>query len=104
MLSLDKELFDQHVGKADKLVIVDFGATWCGPCKKLKPILEELAESMSDKFELYYVDAGEQPDLTKEQGVMSLPTIMFYKNGEISDRLVGLVSKEKIVEKIDALS
>jgi thioredoxin 1 len=104
MLSLNKETFDEKVVKAEKLVVVDFGATWCGPCKKLKPILEEMSESLTEKAEFYYVDAGEQPDLAREQGVMSLPTILFYKSGDIKDRLVGLVSKDKILEKIDALN
>jgi thioredoxin 1 len=103
MQSVNKEQFNELVKQSEKLVVVDYGAAWCGPCKKIKPILEELGETMSDTIEIYYVDAGEQPGLAQEYGVMSLPTLLFFKQGEVKDRIIGLVGKDKIIEKINAL-
>lgn len=104
MESLIDSQFEEKVLKNSKLVLVDYGATWCGPCKKIKPILEELSGTMSDKVDIFYVDAGEQPALAQQYGVMSLPTLLFFKNGDVKDRIIGLVAKEKIVGKIDSLA
>ncbi|MBN1296537.1 thioredoxin [bacterium] len=104
MESLNEKQFQEKVVNSVGLVLVDYGATWCGPCKKLKPLLEELAGTKADQAEFYYVDAGEQPTLAQKYGVMSLPTLLFFKNGEVKDRIVGLVAREKIVDKIDALA
>lgn len=100
---LNETDFQSKVMDQQGLVVVDYGATWCGPCKKLKPILEELSIEMKDKAQFYYVDAGEQPGLAQKFGVMSLPTLLFFKSGEVQDRIVGLVAREKIVEKIESL-
>lgn len=104
MQSVSKEQFSEIIGQSQKLVVVDCGAAWCGPCKKLTPILEELGVSMGDKIDVVYVDVGEQPALAREHGVMSLPTVLFFKNGEILDRIIGLVGKDKIIEKINSLA
>ncbi len=103
MLSLNAADFKDKVSGSTKLTVVDYGANWCGPCKKLKPVLEDLANTYLDKVDFYYVDAGEQPGMAQENGVMSLPTMLFFKNGQVKDRIIGLVSKEKIIEKIEAL-
>jgi len=103
MQTLNSDTFDEKVLKATQLVVVDYGANWCGPCKKLKPILEDLVSTLAEKASFFYVDAGEQPAMAQQYGVMSLPTILFFKNGEVKDRIVGQVGKEKIIEKIDAL-
>ena len=104
MQSVNKEQFSEIISKSQKLVVVDCGAAWWGPCKKLTPIIEELGVSMGDKIDVIYVDAGEQPALAQAHGVMSLPTLLFFKNGEILDRIIGLVSRDKIVEKINSLA
>ncbi|MGB4098220.1 MAG: thioredoxin [bacterium] len=104
MQSVSKEQFSEIIGQSQKLVVVDCGAAWCGPCKKLTPILEELGVSMGEKIDVVYVDVGEQPALAREHGVMSLPTVLFFKNGEILDRIIGLVGKDKIIEKINSLA
>ncbi|MBN1880149.1 thioredoxin [bacterium] len=103
MQSLNDTEFKDRIMSSSKVVVVDFGANWCGPCKKLKPILEELMASHAEKADFFYVDAGEQPAIAKEFGVMSLPTILFYKNGQVKERIVGLVSREKIIEKIESI-
>jgi len=104
MEALTMSQFEMSVLECEKLVIVDFGATWCGPCKKIKPILEDLTVTMGDQAAFFYVDAGEQPKIAQNYGVMSLPTLLFFKNGEVKERIVGLVSSAKIVEKIEALA
>lgn len=79
MQSVSKEQFSEIIGQSQKLVVVDCGAAWCGPCKKLTPILEELGVSMGEKIDVVYVDVGEQPALAREHGVMSLPTVLFFR-------------------------
>lgn len=103
MQSLNSASFKEKVLSNARIVVVDYGAAWCGPCKKLKPILEELSTSLADRADFFYVDAGEQPAIAKEFGVMSLPTILFFSQGQVKDRLIGLVSKEKIIEKLDTI-
>lgn len=84
-------------------VILDFGAEYCGPCKKLAPIVAGLAEDLAGKADFYEVDAGAEPGLAAQFGVMSLPTILMFKDGDVVDRLVGLNSKDKILKKINKL-
>ncbi len=84
-------------------VVVDFSATWCGPCKKLAPIVAELAQELAGKVDFYEVDTGVDPNLAQENAVMSLPTLLFFKSGKVQDRIVGLVSKDKIMAKISTL-
>lgn len=85
--------------KNNKKVVIDFFATWCGPCKMLAPVLEELSEEMSD-VEFYKVDVDESADIAKEYGIMSIPTLVLLENGEKKDMLVGFKPKEAIVEFI----
>lgn len=103
MQSIDENQFQANVLDGKKVVVVDYGAEWCGPCKKLKPILADLSESMAEQADFFYVDAGEQAAMAQKYGVMSLPTILFFKNGELKDRVVGLVARDKIVNKIESL-
>ncbi len=84
-------------------VVLDFGAEYCGPCKKLAPIVAGLAEDLANQADFYEVDAGAEPDLAAQFGVMSLPTILLFKGGDVVDRLVGLNSKDKILKKINKL-
>lgn len=85
--------------KNNKKVVIDFFATWCGPCKMLAPVLEELSKEMSD-VEFYKVDVDESADIAKEYGIMSIPTLVLLENGEKKDMLVGFKPKEAIVEFI----
>jgi thioredoxin 1 len=97
---LNEADFQKVVVKDPLPVVVDFNAAWCGPCKKLAPILEELSKEQAGKANFYEVDAGNEPGLAQQFGVMSLPTILFLKNGEVKDKIVGLTNKEKIVETL----
>jgi len=77
-------------------VVLDFGATWCGPCKKLEPILEEISSAYDGRLRFLKVDVGEAPSTAQKHGVMSVPTVIFFKDGKAIHRFSGLESKDKI--------
>ena len=87
---------------SEGVVLVDFFATWCGPCKMLAPVLEELSEEMSDKVKIIKVDIDQSGDLADEFRISSVPTMILFKNNEVVDTLVGLLPKERIKEVIEA--
>ena len=98
------ENFDTEVIKAGKPVIVDFWAEWCGPCKMLGPILDELAEEKGDSCKIAKVNIDDCRDLAVEYGVKSIPMLLFFNQGEVKDEQVGLVNKETISSKLDAIA
>ncbi|MBQ9216064.1 MAG: thioredoxin [Prevotella sp.] len=89
--------------KGDKLLVVDFWATWCGPCRLVAPIMEELAQKYDGEVVIGKCDVEENEDLALEFGIRNIPTILFFKNGEIVDKMIGAQSKAKFEEKINAL-
>jgi len=93
------ENFDEVVGKAEKPVLVDFWATWCGPCKMLSPVVDELAGERDD-IVVGKVNVDEQPELAAKFGVMSIPTIVAFKGGEEVNRSVGVVPKESLIDLV----
>jgi len=84
-------------------LVVDFWATWCGPCRMLSPIIAELAEEYEGKLVVGKCDVEENEDLALEFGIRNIPTILFFKNGEMVDKMVGAQSKAKLVEKFNVL-
>ncbi len=84
-------------------VVVDFFANWCGPCRMLSPILDEVKDELGDKVEIYKVNVDDEENLAREFGVMSIPCVFFFKNGEMVGKQVGLVSKDMLVSKIQSL-
>jgi thioredoxin 1 len=84
-------------------LVVDFWATWCGPCRMVGPIISELAEKYDGKIVVGKCDVEECDDLAAEYGIRNIPTILFFKNGEVVDKLVGAVSKQMFEEKFEAL-
>lgn len=88
--------------ESEKLVIVDFWATWCGPCRMLTPILDEVEEEMPEKIQVVKVNVDDADDVAAQFRVMSIPTLLFFKNGEIVDKTVGAMPKNVLVEKINA--
>ena len=84
-------------------LVVDFWATWCGPCRMVGPIISELAEKYDGKIVVGKCDVEECDDLAAEFGIRNIPTVLFFKNGEVVDKLVGAVSKQKFEEKFEAL-
>lgn len=101
MEKVNDATFDQEVTNANGLVIVDFGATWCGPCKKLDPILEELAVEYGDKVKIRKVDVGEAPGVAQKYQVLSVPRVLFFRDGMVREQITGLVSKQRLIERFD---
>jgi len=95
--------FDEIALKSDKLVVVDFWAEWCGPCRLIAPIIHELAEEYADKVVFGKVDVDSNGALAGQFGIRNIPTVLFIKGGKVVDKQVGAVPKAKFVEKINAL-
>ncbi len=85
----------------EKLVLIDFGAEWCGPCKALKPVVAGIAEEYKNTLAVGALDIDENPNTAVQFGVTSIPTLLFFKEGELIDRLIGAQPKGKISAKID---
>ena len=100
VLTLTKENFDAEALKSDIPVLVDFWAEWCGPCRMFSPIVDEFAEENEGRVKVGKANVDEQPDLAGRYGVMSIPTAILFKNGEIADTLVGVQPKTALEELI----
>jgi thioredoxin 1 len=100
-VELDAENFDKFV-KEDK-VVVDFWAEWCGPCKIMGPIFKDAAREMKDKAKFGKVDVDANQDLAQRFEVMSIPTMIFFRDGEQVERVVGVLSKEELIEKLQEI-
>ena len=101
MVKVNDKNYEEVVAQSDLPVVLDFGATWCGPCKKLEPIIEELSGEMAGKVVMAKVDVGEAPSVAQKFGVMGVPTVMFLMGGQPVHQLSGLQSKEKIAGLIN---
>ena len=88
--------------ESEKLVIVDFWTTWCGPCRMLTPILDEVEEEMPDEIQVVKVNVDDADEIAAQYRIMSIPTLLFFKNGELVDKTVGAMPKNVLVDKINA--
>lgn len=95
--------FEQEVLKSDLPVLVDFGATWCGPCKMIEPVVKEIADEYDGKLKVVKVNVDNCPEAAGSNGVMSIPTLKFFKNGKEINSLIGAQSKESLKEQIEKL-
>ncbi len=100
MLKITEENFEQEVLNSDKPVLIDFFAQWCPPCKKLSPIVEQLAEERGD-VKICKTDTDEEPRIAAQFGVQSIPTLILFKNGEPTDVAVGYMSREDLTNMLD---
>jgi thioredoxin 1 len=94
--------FDEHVKSSDVPVLVDFWAEWCGPCKMISPVLEEIAEEQAGKIRIVKLNIDDNLDVTRRFDVMSIPTLILFKDGEPQVRLIGAKPKGALVEEISA--
>jgi thioredoxin 1 len=95
--------FDEVVIKSDKPVLVDFWAEWCGPCRMIAPIIEEISHEYEGKALIVKCDVDSSPGVAAKFGIRNIPTILFFKNGQIADKQVGAVPKANFVNKLNAL-
>ena len=102
-LEVNDSNFDEIVIKSDKPVLVDFWAEWCGPCRMIAPILDEISNEYSDKVTVVKCDVDSNPAVSARYGIRNIPTILFFKNGQIADKQVGAVSKNVFVTKLNAI-
>ncbi len=95
--------FEEKVLKSDKPVLVDFWAEWCGPCRMVSPIVNELATEFEGKAVIGKVDVDKNPEVSAKFGIRNIPTILFFKNGEVVDKQVGVAQKNVLASKIEDL-
>ena len=102
-LTIDEENFDVEVAASDQPVLLDFWADWCPPCHAIAPVIEELASEFEGVAKVGKVDVDQNNSLANGHGIQSIPTLLFFKNGQEVDRITGVVSKAALAEKLNAL-
>ena len=100
-LTLTNENFENEVLHSDIPVVVDFWASWCGPCRMVAPVIEELAREYSGKAKVGKINVDEEAELAVKYGIVSIPTVLIFKNGEVTEKLVGAQSQDEYEDAVD---
>ncbi len=103
IVEISDDSFDAEVLKADKPVLVDFWAPWCGPCRAIGPMVEELAGTFGDKIKFTKFNVDDSPVTPGKYGIRSIPTLMFFKDGNVVDQVIGIVAKSKLEDIINKM-
>ena len=98
---VDDSNFEEEVTRSETPVLVDFSATWCGPCKKLEPLVQEIASDYAGRLKVVKVDVDKAPTIAAKYAVMSVPTLLIINGGQVKDQVTGLIPKRAIAERID---
>jgi thioredoxin len=102
-INLDESNFDREVTQSDKPVIVDFWAEWCGPCKMIAPLLDEVAREKAGAVKIGKVNVDENQSLSLKYNIRAIPALLFFKNGQLRDQVTGVTSKKDLLNRIGAL-
>ena len=102
VLEVSKDNFESEVVNSEKQVLVDFWAEWCGPCKQIAPVVEEIAGEHSDKLKVCKMDVDANRETAVQFGIRSIPTLLIFKNGEVAGSQIGAISKQQLLEFIQA--
>ncbi|MEE1054920.1 MAG: thioredoxin [Acutalibacteraceae bacterium] len=100
VLTVNKDNFETAVQNSEKTVLVDFWASWCGPCRMVSPIVDEIAEE-NPQYLVAKVNVDEEPELAQKFGIQSIPTLIVFKDGKIADKMIGVRSKEQILGMLE---
>ena len=102
-IKINETNFENEVLKSDQPVLVDFWAEWCGPCKMLAPVLDEIADEQAGRIKIAKVNVDENPALAQRFGIQSIPTLLYFADGQLRNQLIGAASKKRIVSDLEAL-
>ncbi len=103
IVELNDDNFESEVLKSEMPVLVDFWAPWCGPCKAIAPTIEALEQSFGDKMKFVKLNVDENPVTPSKYGIQAIPTLIFFKNGEVADQITGMVAREKLEDSVKGL-
>jgi thioredoxin 1 len=104
VIKLDESNFDRELTQDDKPVIVDFWAEWCGPCKMIAPLLDEIAREKAGAVKVAKVNVDESQSLSFKYNIRAIPALLFFKNGQLRDQVTGVASKKDLLNRLDALA
>jgi thioredoxin 1 len=104
VIRLNESDFYQTIGECPVPILVDFSAAWCGPCRMIAPVLDEIAKEQGENVKIAKVDVDNSPTLSSRFGIRNVPTLLFFKGGEVKDQVVGLTSKADLISRLKTLS
>jgi thioredoxin 1 len=104
VIHLDESDFYRTIGESPVPILVDFSAAWCGPCRMIAPVLDEIAKEQGESVKIVKVNVDDSPSLSSRYGIRNIPTLLFFKGGEVKDKVVGLTGKADLISRLKTLS